>query len=59
MKNATKTVEVLLKDGYRQLRKFKSTGKQPLPNGYCPGLDQSDELIPEIASRYLQLIWIL
>ena len=34
-------------------------GNQTLPNGYCPQLEKSDELIPELVSRYLQLIGIL
>ena len=43
----------------RELRNVKSAEKQPLPNGYRTELEQSDELSPELASRYLQLIGIL
>ena len=49
MKNEIKTVEVLLKDDYRQLRKVNSSGKQPLLNRYRPNLKQSDDIIPELA----------
>ena len=49
VKNPIKIVEGLLKDDYRQLRKVKSAGKQPLTNGYWPELEQSNELIPELA----------
>ena len=42
VKNVNKTVEILLKDGERQLRKSKSAGKLPLSNGYRPELDQSN-----------------
>jgi hypothetical protein len=52
-------VEGLLKDDARELRNVKSAEKQPLPNGYCNELEQSDELSPELAPRYLQLIRIL
>ena len=34
--NSINMVEGLLNDEYRQLRKFKSTLKQTLPNGYQP-----------------------
>ena len=59
MKSATNTVEGPLKDEGRQLRKVKSSVKQPLPNGYHIVLEQSDEFILELASRCLQLIGIL
>ena len=51
--------EGLLKDEDIHLRKVKLAGKQPLPNGYSPELDQSDDLIPKLASCYLQLGGIL
>ena len=51
-------VEGLLKDRDRQLRKVKLYGKQPLPNGYHPELEHSDEMILELSSHYLQLIGI-
>ena len=57
--NLIMAVKGLFKDKYRQLRKVNSYGNQPLPNLYRPELEQSDELIPELASRYLQLIGIL
>ena len=59
VKNAIKTVEVLLKDEGRQLIKFKLDGKQPFMNGYCPEMEQSDDLRTDLASCYLQLIGIL
>ena len=49
MKSATNTVEGPLKDEGRQLRKVKSSVKQPLPNGYHIVLEQSDEFILELA----------
>ena len=57
--NVVKTVEVLLKYGDRQLRKFKPDGNQPFPNRYCPELEQSNEMISELALSYLQLIGVL
>ena len=59
MNNEIKTVEVVLKDYDRQLRKVKSAGKQPLQNGYWLDLEQSDDLSPDLAARYLQLIGVL
>ena len=59
MKNEINIVERPLKDGDRQLIKVYSSVKQPLPNGYQTELRQSDELIPELVSSYLQLIDIL
>ena len=53
MKNVIKMVEGLLKYEDIKLRKFKSYGKQPLPNRSWPELEQIDELSPELASRYL------
>ena len=41
-------VEGLFKDEDRQLRKVKSDGKQPFPNGYWPDLENSDDLILEL-----------
>ena len=57
--NLIMAVKGLFKDKYRQLRKVNSYGNQTLQNLYWPELGQSDELIPELASRYLQLIGIL
>lgn len=56
LKNAVKVVEdMLAKDGQRL--KGRSV-KTPLPADYRPELDNSEELGPELASRYLQLIGI-
>ena len=59
LKNLIKTVEELLKDEDVQLRKFKFDGRQPLMNGYQQELEQSNELIPDLVSCYVQLIEIL
>ena len=59
VKNVIKTVEELLKDEDVQLRKFKFDGRQPLMNGYQQELEQSNELIPDLVSCYVQLIGIL
>ena len=48
-----------MKDEEINLSKVKSDGKQLFPYGHRPELDQSAELIPEIASCYIQLIGIL
>ena len=58
VKNAVETVENLLKEDGRQLK----TGKRhhgPLPHGYKPELDTTDECSDEHTSRYQQLIGIL
>ena len=59
MKNSIKAAKRLLKNEDRQLRNIKSSGKLTLPNGYRPYLEHSDEIIPELAFHYLQLIEIL
>ena len=59
MKTSIKTVEGILEEEGRALRHTKSGATQPLPSGYQPDLEQSDELGPDLASRYLQLIGIL
>ena len=51
VENATKTVEGLLKDEDKKLRRVKSDEKQTLPNGYKPDLEQSDDPILELAFR--------
>jgi hypothetical protein len=57
VKNAIKTVEALLEeDGEGYV--LKNAVSNPFPNGYKPELDVTDELGPELASRYLQLIGI-
>jgi hypothetical protein len=38
---------------------LKGTAKTPLPSNYRPGLDASNELDNDLASRYSQLISIL
>jgi len=57
VKNAIKTVEGLFQeDGEGYVLKNKV--KNPFPMNYKPELDMSDELGPELSSRYLQLIGI-
>jgi hypothetical protein len=57
VKNAIKTVEGLfVEDGEGYV--LKNNAKNPLPSNYKPELDVTDELGPELASRYLQLIGI-
>jgi hypothetical protein len=57
VKNAIKTVERLFgEDGEGYVLKNKV--KNPFPANYKPELDVSDELGPELSSRYLQLIGI-
>jgi len=57
VKNAIKTVKGLLnEDGKGYVLKNKV--KNPFPMNYKPELDTSDELGPELLSRYLQLIGI-
>jgi hypothetical protein len=57
VKNAIKTVKGLLvedREGYV----LKNKAKNPFPMNYWPELDVSNELGPELSSRYLQLIGI-
>jgi hypothetical protein len=57
VKNAIKTVESLFEeDGEGYV--LKNRVKNPFPMNYRPELDVSDELGPELLSRYLQLIGI-
>jgi hypothetical protein len=57
VKNAIKTVKGLLaEDGEGYVLKNKV--KNPFPTNYQPKLDVSNELGPELSSRYLQLIGI-
>lgn len=56
VKNAVNNVKQLLSEEDRFL---KTTAKTPLPSGYRPELDTSDELPSELASRYSQLIGVL
>jgi hypothetical protein len=58
VKNSLLVVERLLSedgDGYV----LKSKVKNPFPTGYKPEIDVTDELAPDLASRYMQLIGIL
>jgi hypothetical protein len=55
VRNAVNNVKELLKDEGG----LKGTAKTPLPSGYRPELDVSDELNNDMASRYSQLIGIL
>jgi hypothetical protein len=57
VKNAIKTVEGLFEeDGEGYV--LKNNAKDPFPANYKPELDVTDELGPELTSRYLQLIGI-
>ncbi len=57
VKSAIQVVEQLFEeDGEGYV--LKSNVKNPLPSGYKPELDITDELGAELASRYLQLIGI-
>jgi hypothetical protein len=55
VQNAVNNVKEMLKDEGG----LKGTAKTPLPSGYRPELDITDELDNEMASRYSQLIGIL
>jgi hypothetical protein len=56
--NSLLVVERLLsKDGEGYA--LRSKIKNPFPTGYKPDIDVTDELSPELASRYMQLIGIL
>jgi hypothetical protein len=58
VKNSIQVVERLLEeDGEGYV--LKSNIKNPFPTGYKPEIDVTDELGPELASRFLQLIGIL
>ena len=59
MKISIKTFDGMLQEKVRALRNTKLSAKQPLPLGYRPELEQSYELGPYLALRYLQLIGIL
>jgi hypothetical protein len=57
VRNAIKTVEGLFsEDGEGYV--LKNNAKDPFPANYKPELDVTDELGPELLSRYLQLIGI-
>jgi hypothetical protein len=58
VKNSLLVVERLLsEDGEGYVLKTKV--KNPFPTNYKPELDVTEELEPELASRYMQLIGIL
>ena len=56
VQNAVRVVKQLLQDDDRNLKKNATT---PLPSGYKPELDVTDECDPQMASRYQQLIGVL
>ena len=56
VKNAVKNVEdVLAREGM----KLRTKVERPMPNGYRPEVDVSDELTPELVTRYQGLIGVL
>ena len=59
VKNAVETVQRLLAEDGRQLKTGKREYKGPLPHGYKPELDTSDECSADHVSRFQQLIGIL
>ena len=59
MNNTINIVELLLKGEDRQLRNFKVYINQTLTNIYQPDLEQINEMGPELALCYLQLIGYL
>ena len=58
VKNAVKVVEALIAEDDPEA-KLKTTARNPLPTGYKPELDITQELNDELGSRFLQLIGIL
>ena len=57
MKNTVIKVERLLEEdgeGYT----LRNTVKAPFPSGYKPELDVTEDLGPDLASQYLQVIGI-
>lgn len=58
VQNSIKVVQQLLdEDGEGYV--LKSNIKNPFPTGYKPEIDVTDELTPNLASRYMQLVGIL
>ena len=58
VKNSIQAIKRLLKeDGKGYV--LKSNVKNPFPTGYKPEIDVTDELEPELASQFMQLIGIL
>jgi hypothetical protein len=56
IQNAIKTVQALLEEDGMKLR---SKAERPMPQGYRPEVDVSDELPPALVTRYQNLIGIL
>ena len=59
VKGAVDTVKALLAEDGRELKSGKRPHKGPLPSGYKPELDVTDECDAEHVSRFQQLIGIL
>ena len=59
VKAAVDTVKALLAEDGQELKPGKRPHKGPLPSGYKPELDVSDECDAEHVSRFQQLIGIL
>lgn len=59
VKAAVETVKRLLQEDGRELKGGKRSHKGPLPPGYKPELDVTDECEPPMISRFQQLIGIL
>ena len=57
VKNAIITVERLFEEDAEGFT-FRNSVKNPFPTGYKPELDVTEELVPYMVSRYLQLIGI-
>ncbi len=57
MKNAIKIIEALLEEDGDEKR-LRTTARTPFPSNYRPELDITQELGPEMASEYMQLIGI-
>ena len=57
VKNAIITVERMFEE-YGESYTLRNTVKAPFPAGYKPELDVTEDLEPELESRYLQLIGI-
>ena len=57
VKNEITTVEQLFEEDGEGFT-FRNSVKNPFPTGYKPELDVTEELGPEMISRYLQLIGI-
>ena len=57
VKNAIITVELLFEE-HGEGFTFRNSVKNPFPMGYKPELDITEELGPEMISRYLELIGI-